>query len=449
LGTNRYEFFKSYNSVDTNIVSEYTFYQNTSDTDIYDFRTFFLYAAQYIVPPITPTPTNTPTPTETPTQTPTETPTQTPTNTPTETPTNTPTNTPTPTETPTQTPTETPTETPTSTPTTTPTPTETPTETPTNTPTPTETPTNTPTPTETPTNTPTPTETPTETPTQTPTPTETPTNTPTPTETPTNTPTPTETPTNTPTPTPTPAVFTPSSLSGLTYWNNYNDVDTLDIDTSGGYDSVSAVTDASTSVVYFTCATKNLQPRYETSGGTGYVFFETGNFESGLRGNFEQPENYTYFAIVKHRSGSSGTNFLSNQDSGTAIGGLGPGGRYHQFRFESNKIIRGIGFNSSGLDVQTVSNQSTLDDNNWHIVAIRTKSSGGNFTIESFYDSNTPIDTNTIASPGKNTTTPRELIVMNGYSGNINFNVSEQFAYSRDLSDSEIQQVVDYYSSKY
>jgi hypothetical protein len=82
LGTNRYEFFKSYNSVDPNIVDEYTFFQNTSDPNIYNFNTFYTYAAEFIYStPVTPTPT--PTQTMTPTVTPTITVTPTPSITPT------------------------------------------------------------------------------------------------------------------------------------------------------------------------------------------------------------------------------------------------------------------------------------------------------------------------------------------------------------------------------
>jgi hypothetical protein len=73
LGTNRYEFFKSYNSTDSNIVDETTFYQNTSDPNIWDYKTFYENAAQYLVPATSPTPT--PTPTTTLTATPTTTPT--------------------------------------------------------------------------------------------------------------------------------------------------------------------------------------------------------------------------------------------------------------------------------------------------------------------------------------------------------------------------------------
>jgi hypothetical protein len=82
LNTNRYEFFKSYNSVDPNIVDEYTFYQNTSDPNIFNFNTFYTYAAEFInSEPVTPTPT--PTQTMTPTVTPTITVTPTPSITPT------------------------------------------------------------------------------------------------------------------------------------------------------------------------------------------------------------------------------------------------------------------------------------------------------------------------------------------------------------------------------
>lgn len=99
LGTNRYDFFKSYNSVDPNIVDEYTFYQNTSDPNIFNFNTFYTYAAEFInsepVTP-TPTPTQTMTPSVTPTKTVTPTPSVTTTVTPTRTLTPTPTITPSP-----------------------------------------------------------------------------------------------------------------------------------------------------------------------------------------------------------------------------------------------------------------------------------------------------------------------------------------------------------------
>jgi hypothetical protein len=107
LGTNRYEFFKSYNSVDSNIIDEYTFYQNTSDSRIYNFYTFYQYAGSYISG-VVPTPTPSPTLTSTPTPTLTSTPTPTLTSTATPTPTLTSTSTPTPTLTSTPTPTPSP-----------------------------------------------------------------------------------------------------------------------------------------------------------------------------------------------------------------------------------------------------------------------------------------------------------------------------------------------------
>jgi len=90
LGTTRYEFFKSLQSTYPSVYDEYTFYSNIDDPRIYDFKTFYEYAGEYLTGvPITPTPTptNTATPTPTPSITPTKTPTPTPTKTPTPTPT--------------------------------------------------------------------------------------------------------------------------------------------------------------------------------------------------------------------------------------------------------------------------------------------------------------------------------------------------------------------------
>lgn len=94
--TTRYEWFKNLQSTYPEVYDEYTFYRNTSDNRIYDYRTFYEFGGQYLVPIII-TPTPTPTPTNTPTSTPTSTPTPTPSHTPTSTPTPTPTPTPSPT----------------------------------------------------------------------------------------------------------------------------------------------------------------------------------------------------------------------------------------------------------------------------------------------------------------------------------------------------------------
>lgn len=125
--TTRYQWFRDLQFTYPEVYDEYTFYRNTSDNNIYDYKTFYEFGAQYLVPMVitpTPTPTQTPTPTITPTITPT--PTGTPGGSPTPTPSITPTITETPTQTPTGTPTQTPTNTPTGTPTQTPTPTPTP-----------------------------------------------------------------------------------------------------------------------------------------------------------------------------------------------------------------------------------------------------------------------------------------------------------------------------------
>jgi len=51
---NRYSFFKQYENIDPNILSERTFYQNTDDTNIFDFKTFYEYAPQYFPANCTP-----------------------------------------------------------------------------------------------------------------------------------------------------------------------------------------------------------------------------------------------------------------------------------------------------------------------------------------------------------------------------------------------------------
>lgn len=74
--TTRYEFFKNLNSTYPEVWDETTFYQNTNDVRIYDYKTFYEFAAQSL-PTGGPTPTPVP-PTATPTPTPTPTPSPTP-----------------------------------------------------------------------------------------------------------------------------------------------------------------------------------------------------------------------------------------------------------------------------------------------------------------------------------------------------------------------------------
>lgn len=70
--TTRYKFFNDLNSTYPEVWDEYTFYQNTNDARIYDYKTFYQYAAQSLPSSgVTPTPTPTPSPTPTPTPTPT------------------------------------------------------------------------------------------------------------------------------------------------------------------------------------------------------------------------------------------------------------------------------------------------------------------------------------------------------------------------------------------
>ena len=69
--TTRYEWFKALQGTYPEVWDEYTFYKNTSDARIFDFKTFYQYGGEYLTAvPVTPTPTPSPTPTPTPTPSP-------------------------------------------------------------------------------------------------------------------------------------------------------------------------------------------------------------------------------------------------------------------------------------------------------------------------------------------------------------------------------------------
>jgi len=63
--TTRYEWFKNLQGTYPEVYDETTFYKNTSDSRIYDYKTFYQYGGEYLVPMV-PSPTTTPTPTPTP-----------------------------------------------------------------------------------------------------------------------------------------------------------------------------------------------------------------------------------------------------------------------------------------------------------------------------------------------------------------------------------------------
>lgn len=79
--TTRYQWFKNLQSTYPEVFDEYTFYRNTNNPNIVDYRTFWEFTGQYLIN-VTPTPTPVISPTPTPTITPTPTPTPTPTSSP-------------------------------------------------------------------------------------------------------------------------------------------------------------------------------------------------------------------------------------------------------------------------------------------------------------------------------------------------------------------------------
>ena len=317
-----------------------------------------------------------------------------------------------------------------------------------------------PTPTPTPTKTSTPTPTPSITPSITPTITNTPTNTKTPTNTPTNTKTPTPTRTGTPTPTPTTSPippFSPSSITGLLFWNNYSDVSTLTIDSSGGYDSVIQVQDAATSAVIFSQPTKSEQPKYVPnlySGLLGGIIGNTNQSNSGgLVGNLTLPPVYTIFNVIKQIStSSSNLTAALGSDVGMGWGGGGMPVRYNQFRtqaFGGVNYITAVAFDSGGnplFSYQGISaNPLAITNGNTYKIGMRTEITGGNFKLNMYNGNNVIYDTYTSGTNGASAT--QKMVVM--WDAPENYGVMEQFMYNRTLTSGEISLVMNYLNSKY
>ena len=340
----------------------------------------------------------------------------------------------------------------------------TPTPTPTKTSTPTPTPTITPTLTRTPTSTPTPTVTPSKTPnpacdiTYTVLPTPTPSNTPTTTPTTTPTVTPTKTLTPTPTPTSSPVTpFSPSSITGLLFWNDYTNVSTLTIDSSGGYDSVSQVQDAATASVIFSQATKAEQPKYVSnlfSPSQGGIKGNTNQSNTGgLVGILTLPPVYTIFNVIKQISTSS-SNTTVALGSDSAMGWVGGGltTRYNQFRtqaFGGVNYITAVAFDSGGgplFSYNGVSaNPLAITNGNTYKIGMGTEVSGGSFKLNMYNGNNVIYDTYTSGTNGASAT--QNMVLM--WDQPENYGVMEQFMYNRTLTPSEITQVMNYLNLKY
>ena len=316
----------------------------------------------------------------------------------------------------------------------------------------------TPTPSITPTLTSTPTTTPTPTLTTTPTITPTNTNTPsvTPTITPTKTTTPTPTLTQTPTSSPVPP-FSPSSITGLLFWNDYTNPSTLTIDSSGGYDSVSQVQDAATASVIFSQATKAEQPKYFPtlfSPSQGGIKGNTNqNASGGLVGNLTLPPLYTIFQVVKPiTSNNSGNQVSLGSDNGMGWGGGGMPGRWNQSRVQNaagNDYFAYIAFDSGGGPLFSYPGISStplvVTNGNTYKIGMGTTISGGSFRLNMYNGNNTIYDTYTSGTNGASFT--QNMVLM--WNQTEHYGVMEQFMYNRTLTPIEITQVMNYLNSKY
>ena len=247
-----------------------------------------------------------------------------------------------------------------------------------------------------------------------------------------------------------PPPFNPSDIEGLMYWNDYTDISKMTLDTSAGSTTISGVTDSATSDIHFTQSTKSYQPIYvEDVGGFNYAYSPAASNSTGLFGTFPLPRNYTFFAVVKYRSGTSGFNFISICDDGAGMPAFAGAGRHHQWRFLSNIRNQSHPFTLAGVISAPEFTDNDLDDGNWHVLVFRTRESGGNFIGELFMDNNTVRGTDQVAGIGDSTVTAYNIGLLCRLGGDILFNFAEQWAYDTTLTDEQVQEVVDYAVSKY
>ena len=282
-----------------------------------------------------------------------------------------------------------------------------------------------------------------------------PTPTPTPSQTASPTPTPSITPTLTLTPTPTPSstAFSPADISGLIYWSDYSDVNNLTLDTST-YDSVESVNDSYSGITIFSQLTKAEQPKYDGNYFTSSVGAITGNTNGGkglVGTGLTMPSNYTMFVSFKPiLSDTSTTTGLSMSDSGAGYGGSWSF-RHHQLKtieVGGTNYLTGIGFSSGGVAFSypgVSTSPLSVSIGTRYNIGMSFGASGGNMVLNMYNGNNTIYDTQTVSGTGNSGS--QDIVV--GWDGFEKNGVMEQFMYNRELTLSEIQQVMDYLNSKY
>lgn len=279
------------------------------------------------------------------------------------------------------------------------------------------------------------------TPTNTVTPSITPTNTPTPSITPTNTVTPTvtTTPFLTPTQTPssTPGPVNPSTLGAL-WWIDFTDVSTL---TFGFGNMILQARDKISSVPFNSPNGPIWSPAYLSVSG---AVIEGVTQLTNTLGTYTTPfSGWTWFAHMFDNPATQGGGKIFNFSQGDDP--IGPNQAGHFQDDLGSPGIAGWRSRSVSNDVSflNVSQNPTLSA--WTFVAIRAYQDGADMKLD-FYENGSIVQTGTLSSKTMKILTDAKFNLM--YDGGIDY-VTEQFFFSRKLTDSEMTQAFTYLNNKY
>lgn len=250
-----------------------------------------------------------------------------------------------------------------------------------------------------------------------------------------------------------PEPFSPKSIEGLIYWNNYSDSSTLTLNTTT-YDSVQSVSDASSGITIYSSLTKSEQPKYDSNGystGVGAIYGNTSSSYPALTGTTSQPQDYTIFCSFKPIAPhTSSLTALDSSDSGMSYPGAGFTFRHHQLKTiqSGSNYLVGVAFNTSGsavLSYPGAGNPLAITNGTWYNVGMRVFSSGGNLELRMYNGSVVPYDVRTIAGTGASGT-QKSVLGWNNFEDEM---IAEQFMYNRALSAIEIEQIFDYLNARY
>jgi len=267
----------------------------------------------------------------------------------------------------------------------------------------------------------------------------------TPTSTITPTPTLTTTPTTTPTPSATPPPFSPSSLSGLLWWNDYSDSSKTQLSGS----AITGMTDSGNGNTYFTGTTVSNSPILVTNatGSTQALLSDkTGSnkwLESG--NSFTNPTEYTIVTLMNITATTAnntwGPGFPVSSDNGQAYNTFvtGLSGRY--FSWSIDNFLNNYLVDFNPLQFVPVAGYA-YSRNTWNTYVITCKQNGAMVDLEYIVNG---VTEGTASAVGTVDAIQQNMVI----SLNIAGFVLEQVMYNRALSGAEQTQVFNYLQTKY